>query len=191
MTDWNKVNALATVVVGLPGIVTFLVTIWPYPQVKAWNKKQSRNQKIPRVPNSTKVIFGSLAASILLSCIAIYSAWTPNTEFPYNPDVNAKREIIKGKTFDNERVVIDGKDYQDCVFRNVTFKYNGTTPIGFDHNQVEFGSYFETDNRAISNAVILLQQIAIIPASVPMRDMDRGGFQPPPQNAEPPKVKEQ
>ena len=40
-------------------------------------------------------------------------------------------EIINGKIFQNEIVVIDGKRFEDCHFKGATIQFNGTKPTQF------------------------------------------------------------
>ena len=55
----------------------------------------------------------------------------PKWQHPYQPTV------IVGKTFHNQEVLLDGYAYESCTFVNVTFVYNGTTPLQFAGNHVE------------------------------------------------------
>jgi hypothetical protein len=40
-------------------------------------------------------------------------------------------EEIRGKTFQNETVQIDGNAFIDCTFDNVTFRFDGKAPFRF------------------------------------------------------------
>src|SRR4051794_17438943 len=57
---------------------------------------------------------------------------TPNWHDPLTPIVN--------RTFRNETVELDGKNFVDCSFENVTFLYNGTTPTGFSNCKIKTGN---------------------------------------------------
>jgi hypothetical protein len=48
----------------------------------------------------------------------------------------------------NEEVPLDGFDYEDCVMKNVTFVYDGKTPIQFSGNKVN-GFGLKSGNPAI------------------------------------------
>jgi hypothetical protein len=41
---------------------------------------------------------------------------------------------VSNRHFRSEVVILDGFHYSNCTFDDVTFKYNGTTPIEFEHN---------------------------------------------------------
>lgn len=66
-----------------------------------------------------------------------------------------KGEVISDRTFINETVVLDGYHYTNCRFVNVTFQYNGTTPIQFTHNVIQSGPLmFESKDPSIENAMV-------------------------------------
>jgi hypothetical protein len=71
---------------------------------------------------------------------AVTKRWTED----YRP------KTVVGKTFRNEVIILDGTKYVGCTFENVTFKYNGTTPIQLSGNQVSGTIRLATDNPAIS-----------------------------------------
>jgi len=64
---------------------------------------------------------------------------------------------IQTKTFRNEIVQIDGIEFIDCTFDNVTFKFDGTAPFRFTHDQFQGHSkYSITSNNPIIKATIEL-----------------------------------
>jgi hypothetical protein len=69
---------------------------------------------------------------------------------PYTP------RIVSGKTFENEKVLLDGIEYDYCIFTNVTFVYNGTTSIRFTHNTVSGFVRIASDNPAVTGAFLFL-----------------------------------
>jgi len=44
---------------------------------------------------------------------------------------NAEREVVRGQTFAGERVVLDGKHFEDCDFDSCTLVYRGGVPPNF------------------------------------------------------------
>ena len=65
-------------------------------------------------------------------------------------------KIGRSTNGENEEVPLDGFRYQNCTMKNVTFRYDGKTPIQFENNHVH-GTYdFVTDNPALSNLFIWL-----------------------------------
>ena len=47
-------------------------------------------------------------------------------------------KILTNKTFSDRTIVIDGNDYENCTFNNVTFEYNGGR-VAFSHNTISGG----------------------------------------------------
>jgi hypothetical protein len=48
-----------------------------------------------------------------------------------NGHANSERETVSGERFDGERVMIDGKHFEDCHFETCTLVYRGGTPPNF------------------------------------------------------------
>jgi hypothetical protein len=49
---------------------------------------------------------------------------------------------IRQQTFKNQTVQLDGNEYVDCTFENVTFKFEGEAPFRFTNDHFEKGSKF-------------------------------------------------
>jgi hypothetical protein len=62
----------------------------------------------------------------------------------------------RGKTYKNETVQIDGNDFIDCTFDNVTFRFDGEAPFRFtnDHFQGKFG--LTSNNPVVKSTMALL-----------------------------------
>lgn len=45
--------------------------------------------------------------------------------------MNKKLTEVKGKTFGNELVIIDNKNFVNCIFNESTLVYKGESPVGF------------------------------------------------------------
>lgn len=76
-----------------------------------------------------------------------------------------KVETVVGRHFTNEKVVIDGKKFVDCVFSGVKLTYNGTADFQFQ--QCEFimtggGLSITTDAMAIKPILSLMMQFGQI-----------------------------
>ncbi len=69
---------------------------------------------------------------------------------PYQPTT------VVGRTFRNEKVLLDGTSYSNCEFHNVTFVYNGTTPVQFANCKV-FGEHYSSENLAVFGTVVWLK----------------------------------
>ncbi len=56
----------------------------------------------------------------------------------YEPDTS-KLEHVLFKSFSNQEVVLDGKYFEDCTFRNVTLVFEGKRPSSIAHNNFDTG----------------------------------------------------
>lgn len=90
-----------------------------------------------------------------------YKVWTKNAsqtvkeaKFIKWPDPYKPISVI-GKTFQNERVPLDGYSYSRCTFYNVSFVYNGTTTLQFTNCTVK-GFTVRSDNPAVEGAMLLM-----------------------------------
>jgi len=46
-------------------------------------------------------------------------------------------KVVRGVRFTNQKVLLDGYEYDGCEFVNVTFEFNGTTPIRMKNNRIQ------------------------------------------------------
>lgn len=65
----------------------------------------------------------------------------------------------------NEKVLLDGFHYQNCVFYNVTFEYNGTTPIQMNDSKIH-GFTLASKNEAITDWMIFLKGMGALQPNV-------------------------
>jgi hypothetical protein len=70
--------------------------------------------------------------------------------------------VIQGQEFNNEVVDLDGKQFLDCIFTNVTFKYNGTAPFEMHHIQLNGTRWIDTDNERLARMLALLKALGMI-----------------------------
>lgn len=85
---------------------------------------------------------------------------------------------VVGKSFKNEQVPLDGYAYSNCHFSNVTFLYNGTTPLQFTHNEMSGLSVLKTDNPAVAGTIYWVAGFVGLPDTVkldiPAERLQRG-----------------
>jgi hypothetical protein len=62
--------------------------------------------------------------------------------------------------FKNETVLLDGFEFIECTFDNVTFKYQGTKPFRFTGKTSGNSRKVTTDNKIVGQAFILAMSIA-------------------------------
>src|ERR1700730_7033664 len=89
---------------------------------------------------------------------------------PYHPI------LVSGRIFQNEKVPLDGYYYSNCDFHNITFVYNGTTPIRLNNNHVFGDLNFSTNNLAISGMVTLLRGLDALKPDINMEMPYENGY---------------
>jgi hypothetical protein len=81
---------------------------------------------------------------------------------PYKPT------SIVGRKFKNEQVILDGHSYSGCDFENVTFVYNGTTPVQFSNNNVHGDMQLKTESYPVSGAILMMRGFKLLKENVPI-----------------------
>ena len=68
---------------------------------------------------------------------------------------------IRGKTFKNETVQLDGNAFINCTFDNVIFKFDGQAPFSFTSDHFESGSKIgvRSNNPVVTATVGLMNAI--------------------------------
>lgn len=126
----SKMGAIGSFLGGIFGTLTFVIVVWPWPQIKA----RKAAQPIPKLSPIQKLISIPLVLSLLLSAFAIYSAWRPSITPAEWYKQRQSLELVEGKQFVNEQVELDGKQFNDNTFTNVTLVYKGQKPSGMLNN---------------------------------------------------------
>jgi hypothetical protein len=82
---------------------------------------------------------------------------TPNTVSLANFRADFPLRQIQAKALKNETVQIDGNEFIDCTFDNVTFKFDGTAPFRFSKDHFQGHSKFSiTSNNPVIKSTIEL-----------------------------------
>jgi hypothetical protein len=86
--------------------------------------------------------------------------------------MNADTKLIevKNKKFSNQKVVLDGYDYQECTFTNVKFVYNGTAGFGFQHNTTINSFILSSENEAVLLTLYLAKGLGLMKPETILRD---------------------
>lgn len=114
----------------------------------------------------------ALAAAGLALGLSFSSSSTPPSTReaflqPFVFEPNASLTRVESVSFRDTVVPLDGFDYRNCQFDNVTFKYNGTTPVQFQNNLVRGPLNFTTDNPSISSTLAVLAGFGLVPGLAP------------------------
>jgi hypothetical protein len=103
-----------------------------------------------------------LATLILLGREFGYLGSKSQPSATFDPD--KKLELVYSKPFKNQTVFVDGYNFMECTFDNVTFVYKGTAPFHFEHSYfpngttVRFGSTDPAVNMGLSVQGELIRQ---------------------------------
>lgn len=152
--------------------------IWPYIRKKI---NEAVTQKLEATARNPLLWIGLLLIIFLYTTSDTFASRYGSFTFNSNPNF----EMVKGKKFYNERVVLDGKKYEDCTFENVTFVYNGTTPVHFSHNRVMGRVLFASDNPSVNMSMVVFYGMGLIPSNVPILNLPDGNILTPPQRGAP------
>jgi hypothetical protein len=123
---------------------------------------QSLKQSKAKPPASGGILVGVKKWPMIVTLVGALSAWIPYyMERHYDRfDPTAPLKVISDHRYYDEVVPLDGFDYENCDFENVSFKYNGTTKIIFNHNHVGGSVNFRSDVKSISSAIGLIGTFA-------------------------------
>lgn len=71
-------------------------------------------------------------------------------------------KVFHGETFMNREVIVDGHAFFGCRFVNVTFLYEGSTPLIMGLNQFHGTRYVKTNSEAATAVIALAYATGII-----------------------------
>src|SRR5205814_1611969 len=72
--------------------------------------------------------------------------------------------LIQDRDFENEKIELDGKNFQSCRFRNVTFVFRGKHPFSLSNNALTRPLFLETNfgpNYQAARSVLDLAQMLV------------------------------
>jgi hypothetical protein len=103
--------------------------------------------------------------------IARQAGWLGATEFNYN--ATQKLEAVVSAAYDNQTVVLDGRDFENCTFDNVTFIYKGTAPfVMTDPHFVNGGTIvIGSPNPVVNLTIALAERVMSIAKGVELRQI--------------------
>jgi hypothetical protein len=116
------------------------------------------------------IVAGVFLASLLMGSVGVLLiGWRylnplntkDNSKYIQFPEPYVPISVI-GKTYRNERVILDGHAYTNCNFYSVTFVYNGTTSIVFAHNSIINGMMFSSDNPSVLMTTVALKGLGYL-----------------------------
>jgi len=115
--------------------------IWVIALVGYFAKKKKEGVPMPLLPS--KVMGVIVVLGFLLSGFSLYMSYS-NTRIgvkEWEEQINSSLEPVRDKTFTNEQVELDGKEFDDCTFRSPTLIYRGKKPFHFRNLKIEANSH--------------------------------------------------
>jgi hypothetical protein len=78
-------------------------------------------------------------------------------------DRAAKLELVTDKAFRNERVNIDGKEFRNCTFDDVSLVYNGHAPVMMVGDTFRSTLMITTDDPSVGSTIGILSALGFMP----------------------------
>lgn len=155
LSAWGNLASI----VGLPLAILAYIGLGK----ELWAKLMTKKMWLPNT------LMGIVALLWIIQLLAFFGVLKPT------PSVYAPIPVI-GKTFVNERVPLDGYRYDKCTFRNVTFDYNGTTPVQLAGNNVEGSIGIRSNSLAVAGTVSLMKGMGYLRSDMNMSFVNPNNF---------------
>ncbi|MGA3100284.1 MAG: hypothetical protein ABSD61_00345 [Terracidiphilus sp.] len=101
---------------------------------------------------------------ILILCGLAFSGlgWYQYRHSSTGFDANSQLEVITDKVFINQAVELDGKDFRNCEFQNVTLMFHGRSHFSLEYNKFA-GVFLTSDNPSVIGAWELTKGLGMLP----------------------------
>jgi len=137
-------------------IVAIAVWIFRFMRRK-WGLPQARVlSMITKHVSFNKILITIVIIGLLGSGFSLY--------LNYSEKYDARPSFItvSNKEFINEKIPLDGYEYKDCTFTNVTFVFNGRAAARFHYNKIIGGCVITSDNTAIIATAQMLKGLGFV-----------------------------
>jgi hypothetical protein len=102
----------------------------------------------------------------LIQTSPVEIAETHEPQFIFN---DAPLIDIRNRKYTNEKIILDGHSYTDCMFTNVKFVYNGTAPFRFTHNEVYGMPNISSGNPSVLMSFYLMEGFGLTKEGILLR----------------------
>ena len=116
------------------------------------------------------ILLSLVAGSLFMCALGWYRLSTRSST--YSSDMS-KLKSVRGRVYINEEVPLDGFDYRNCTFTNVTFVYQGTGVFNVSSNTISGTRLIKSGSAAVMSTVALLKGLGILRADFPVMDSNK------------------
>jgi hypothetical protein len=145
-------------IAGLALSIIFGLALYGWPKMPQWLAQIGVGLGLVLIGLAVGLVIGDRRSATELG---LFAKWPR----PYSP------ELVSGKTFRNERVILDAHSYSRCTFENITFVYNGTTPIQLNNNTFSGTRRFASDNQSVTGAWLLFIGMGVTIPGITLEDV--------------------
>lgn len=131
--------------------------IWLVVGVSYISKIRRGKAGMPKLPYGKLMGYG-IAFGFILSAVSLWLALDRVPRYQRH----VKFQVIAGQTFKNEKVKLDGKEFLNCNFEDVTIVYDGRYPVRMVGNRFQGSLDFTSDNPSIDVAVGILSALGFM-----------------------------
>jgi hypothetical protein len=181
------------ILVGIAVVLTlgFTISMWWYMREEFHGRRPAVASRTTERPKKDRrfIALASFGAIVLFSnwiLIAIAMGWIGESKIKFVWVDEPPTEIIAGKHYYNERIVLDGKSFKDCYFFHVTFIFNATRPFSITDSHLIGKPVVASDNPAVTGAFLFLRGVGFISPDVPILNAPPGFHVDPPINVDKP-----
>lgn len=130
---------------------------------------------LTETPVDVKIMIGLFVISLVFIFVGFFMGWrqskrTKPTPVSASGGLPAPTIVVRGRTFINERVLLDGHRFIDCHFRHVTFVFNATAGYTIDGGDMDSPPQITTENPAVLSAFALLYGFGFTSDKFPFHD---------------------
>ena len=106
---------------------------------------------------TNKPIYAMFGIIVVFALAGFFIGKSTSGNFVNSFSNDKSLELIKNRTFNNEKIELDGREYIGCTFNNVTFEYNGTAAFSFTDNRIKGNYRFSSGNMVVIMTSMLFQ----------------------------------
>lgn len=137
----------------------FLVAVWQVTMTRTASARKFPH--VISVPRWTAMwIIATLVIFTLVTVFNTYNdAYPSRNVTTFSPKLMG--QLIVGQAYSNQEIPLDGHQYVHCVFKNVTFIYNGTRPVVFVDNVID-GFNMKSNSPSVNGTVNILKGMGLL-----------------------------